>query len=622
MKNLPFSLLLSLSLFFNTTTAFADTTCKSITVTASKENVTVSAAGCTLLGTAAYRIMVSEKDFNTTKASVNTDTFTISDAPIKDTGFTRQLPASKDTYHAGTGGFGGTGGSAGYTTTHLFKYASIIQLPNATDTNIANAILVKEEKIVAPVSFRPLVVSAEKADGSTDISGGIQTANDMGPYKAKVRLAVSTDSAFPDTGNKTSFYIKLPPLDDTGAFSFSPKDLYADKNPGEVTYIKQFYYDPYTGQAVWDTKYSAPNKIFGNDVAAETDDLEKHSYTLLSTLGEDDPKKQIIFYDPGSAICAARKSEGDSSALCDFSSVLNFVIKLMIGAAVVFLIISLMIDGFKYMLTDIAGVKSEAKKTIMDKGMGLLIALSSYVILRTINPTLVDNTISIEGVTITRLTLQESQERIADMLSGKVPSPAITTMKVGETKKIQITCYNTAIEADYSGSQINEVKDVKSQLIAKVRPGFFDINKPLRGLFIEGAGVLIDGRVVNVDNNSKVDPRYKVVNMPMGAWGVLSPMRSIAVDKRLIAPGSEVEMPYFKGRTVSYTDKDGSTKSFQHDGKFLAVDRGGMIQNQHIDIYAGFGNKTMKTSGCNNFAGSSDASGQKFLDIKIFRQGK
>ncbi|KKT75271.1 MAG: hypothetical protein UW71_C0005G0026 [Parcubacteria group bacterium GW2011_GWB1_44_7] len=82
---------------------------------------------------------------------------------------------------------------------------------------------------------------------------------------------------------------------------------------------------------------------------------------------------------------------------------------LAIGIAAVLAIIMIIIGGIQYMGTESIGGKGAGLKKIKDAVLGLLLALGSYVLLFTINPSLVNFSVSIAG--ITPPTLSPEQER-------------------------------------------------------------------------------------------------------------------------------------------------------------------------------------------------------------------
>ena len=66
------------------------------------------------------------------------------------------------------------------------------------------------------------------------------------------------------------------------------------------------------------------------------------------------------------------------------------IVQLVIAAAVVLAVVKIIFGGIQYMSTDSFNSKSDGKKSIEDALWGLLLAISAFVILKTINPDLVN----------------------------------------------------------------------------------------------------------------------------------------------------------------------------------------------------------------------------------------
>jgi len=79
---------------------------------------------------------------------------------------------------------------------------------------------------------------------------------------------------------------------------------------------------------------------------------------------------------------------------------LNTMIKILIGLMSVLAVIMLVVGGIQYMLSNMAGEKASAKDRMTNAIFGLILALSSYLILNTINPNLVNLKIGIQNVTV------------------------------------------------------------------------------------------------------------------------------------------------------------------------------------------------------------------------------
>lgn len=146
-----------------------------------------------------------------------------------------------------------------------------------------------------------------------------------------------------------------------------------------------------TGEGVATTK--ANDKVTFN----------KKSYTLLAPI----PGLTAIL-DPD--IC----NQATEDQICDINVFINFLLKLLIGIAAVILVVKLIIEGYIYMTTDVPFLKAGAKKTFFDALMGLVIALSSYLILNTINPRLVENDININTVVFNVMDYPDAGDDIPD----------------------------------------------------------------------------------------------------------------------------------------------------------------------------------------------------------------
>lgn len=81
-----------------------------------------------------------------------------------------------------------------------------------------------------------------------------------------------------------------------------------------------------------------------------------------------------------------------------FGGYLAAMFKLSIGLATVLAVLQLSIAGFKYLTQDSFSQKSDARETINNALFGLLLLLSSYLILKTINPDLVTQDLMITPV--------------------------------------------------------------------------------------------------------------------------------------------------------------------------------------------------------------------------------
>ena len=162
-------------------------------------------------------------------------------------------------------------------------------------------------------------------------------------------------------------------------------------------------------------------------------------------------------------------------------------------------------------------------------------------------------------------------------LPGKVPP---TTEAVSASGLVDfVTVYNMPAEANFPGPKDAVIQVDKVQV--KVSAAF------AKKLLLEGTGLLEDGRLVNARRKGV----YMFVDREKAPFGLgalkktpLEPYRSIAVDKTVIPLGSIVYIHEARGMPLPPAEDGGA---LYHDGYFLAIDVGSMINGTHIDVYAG-----------------------------------
>jgi hypothetical protein len=88
-----------------------------------------------------------------------------------------------------------------------------------------------------------------------------------------------------------------------------------------------------------------------------------------------------------------------ASGTGNLGAYINTVITFAIGLAGILAVIMIIIGGLQYVSTDAWSGKSDGKNKIMAALGGLVLALASYMILNTVNPTLTDLTFDIKTIT-------------------------------------------------------------------------------------------------------------------------------------------------------------------------------------------------------------------------------
>jgi hypothetical protein len=93
-------------------------------------------------------------------------------------------------------------------------------------------------------------------------------------------------------------------------------------------------------------------------------------------------------------------TNGKVDVASGFGSYLNSIIRLVIGLIGVLAVVMLVVGGIQYMVSSGGGEKGGAKERMQNALFGLVLALSAYTILNTINPNLVTLTIHVPGATL------------------------------------------------------------------------------------------------------------------------------------------------------------------------------------------------------------------------------
>ncbi len=117
----------------------------------------------------------------------------------------------------------------------------------------------------------------------------------------------------------------------------------------------------------------------------------------------------------------------DTAEAGAFGKYFNALIRIFIGFCAVLAMIFIVIGGMQYMTSELVSGKEEAKKRIWGAVGGLILALASYAILNTINPQLLD--ISLSGVAKAAIELQDESETL-DMISSESTSGSTQATKL------------------------------------------------------------------------------------------------------------------------------------------------------------------------------------------------
>lgn len=208
---------------------------------------------------------------------------------------------------------------------------------------------------------------------TTPLSGALP-AN---AYKTDATL--TKDGALTGVNPDGTYYFKLTGL--------TPKQLYYFR---QVVTIQGALVD------IQSDKFYAGETYTPAGTSDALDAENKRTYNLLAPW----PGLSKL-YDPN--LCYQKKYVEKSipeNSICDINGFISFAFRLIISFTAVMLVLRLIYEGYQYMMTDVPFLRANAKSNFGSALVGLLIALSAYVILNTINPKLVSNNIAIDQVSV------------------------------------------------------------------------------------------------------------------------------------------------------------------------------------------------------------------------------
>jgi len=194
----------------------------------------------------------------------------------------------------------------------------------------------------------------------------------------------------------------------------------------------------------------------------------------------------------------------------------------------------------------------------------------------------------------TRSSRRITEEPAASTGDGTAPGGATTGIVASGGRSLgtfRNTYYDFPRELDFAGPEV-AVKNARCDTISQVPREFFE------SLCVQGSGTLKTGATLSFAKRDcacaelcprtsqricfdQLDP--KSFPFGRGATGkAITPLLSVAVDSSVIPLGTPLYIPEFEGLP---RDVDGSG---QHDGCFVAQDRGIRVVGQHVDVFTGF----------------------------------
>jgi hypothetical protein len=193
-------------------------------------------------------------------------------------------------------------------------------------------------------------------------------------------------------------------------------------DPSAHYFYKQVIETP-AGVGVIGGDFTATDGVKSSGVDSKELTFDQRSYRLLAPW----PGLAVLL-DPD--LCQEQKNNGQGQ-ICDFNDFIQYGFKIAIGIVALLLVFRIMLEGYKYMVSDVPALRVSAKGNIMEALMGLLLALSSYVILNTINPKLVASNIQLDTINVAILEDEEDSEPTTTLGTGSIPKGSVGACTTG-----------------------------------------------------------------------------------------------------------------------------------------------------------------------------------------------
>ena len=124
-------------------------------------------------------------------------------------------------------------------------------------------------------------------------------------------------------------------------------------------------------------------------------------------------------------------TDGSIDVTNGFGDYANRIIRIFIGLLGVFAVMMIVFGGIQYMISSSGGEKNAGKDRMTNAVFGLILALSSYMILNTINPNLVKLNISVPSGELTLYQDEGDQNQAVEDYSNSInPAPGLPTTRL------------------------------------------------------------------------------------------------------------------------------------------------------------------------------------------------
>jgi hypothetical protein len=336
-------------------------------------------------------------------------------------------------------------------------YTRVIEYSDANDPSKAFYTTEQKTVLTQAGSISPDQLVFEYNNGSLLIKGRVDPAKNSGFEKYDIKIQYSKDelNTFTDTyPPKRSIY---PGHSVRAAEPTIPNDkgeyylfISSGINPSTTYNIRETITLGGT-KKITDGVFNTGTGYTPSTSANIQEDFEDRSYRLLAPF----PGLNILL-DPD--LCQEQVDQGKQvfGGSCDdqVSAFINLILKILIGAAAVLLVLRIMYEGYNYIMTDIPKIKLNAKSGLKDAVLGLVLALSSFLILNTINPKLIENTVNLDRLEIS---VEPGVDGFGLLGTGKATSASDTNWAKSNGRKTTMLLKNggtvTIIPCDESQIQ-------------------------------------------------------------------------------------------------------------------------------------------------------------------------
>lgn len=280
------------------------------------------------------------------------------------------------------------------------------------------------------------------------------------------------------------------------------------------------------------------NIVYHNGVKADGEPVYFTPPSDALVLKEGDPcvgkdSNDELFMKPGCYGLLAPLGETTEINLNDkdnpfsLGDYVNLIVGIVIAIASLLAVVMLVVGGVQYMTTDAFSGKSEARETITKALLGLILALGSYLILKTINP----NLLSVEP-NIEKLSYTADMAGWAETETAFDPSDQVTqAYKLKGTFTSPIPS-NSAVKTFVTGLSANN--DAVSEIIVKTAGPGSNNNGTATFKGTNGSEVTIDVRFGTKGVAAKADQVEGDNKTPLGEY-------TLNIDRRPKPDGIPVE---------------------------------------------------------------------------------